>query len=60
MKTAGRGVMEIRIHAGGEYRVFFIAADAVHVLHAFVKKTRATRQSDIKLAAIGYREVFEE
>jgi phage-related protein len=62
MKTAGRGVMEIRIHAGGEYRVFYLATvhDAVHVLHAFQKKTRQTRQSDIKLAAARYREVFQE
>jgi phage-related protein len=60
LKTIGAGVMEIRIHAGSEYRVFYVATlrDAVHVLHAFVKKTQKTRQSDIKLAATRYRDLL--
>ena len=61
MNAAGAGVVEIRVHAGGEYRVFYIAKlkDAVHVLHAFVKKTQKTRRADIELAARRYREAVE-
>jgi predicted XRE-type DNA-binding protein len=40
MKTAGRGVMEIRIHAGGEYRVFYLAA-----VHG--SRISSSRRSDI-------------
>jgi phage-related protein len=52
MPTAGAGVYEIRVHAGTEYRVFYIAkyAEGVYVLHAFEKRTRQTRQADIDLA----------
>ena len=50
------------MHAGGEYRVFYVAKfkDAVHVLHAFVKKTQKSRRADIELAAKRYREAVEE
>jgi phage-related protein len=62
MNAAGAGVVEIRVHAGSEYRVFYVAKwkDAVHVLHAFVKKTQKTRRADIELAARRYREAKEE
>jgi phage-related protein len=62
MSAVGAGVVEIRVHAGGEYRVFYMAKlkDAVHVLHAFVKKTQKTRRADIELAAKRYREAMEE
>jgi phage-related protein len=52
MPTVGAGVYEIRVHAGTEYRVFYIAkfAEAVYVLHAFEKRTRQTRQADVVLA----------
>lgn len=55
----GSGVMEIRIHARGEWRVIYVAklAGAVYVLHAFEKKTRKTRQTDIELARKRYREI---
>jgi len=45
-------VYEIRVHAGAEYRVFYIAkyAEGVYVLHAFEKRTRQTRQADIHVA----------
>jgi len=55
MPTIGPGVREIRIRdAAGAYRVIYIAslADAVHVLHAFQKKTQTTSQRDIHLAAM--------
>ena len=62
MNAAGAGVMEIRVHAAGEYRVLYVAKrkGAVHVLHAFVKKTRKTRRAEIELAAKRYRETVED
>lgn len=52
IKTVGPGVCEIRIHTGLEHRVFYVArvGEAIYVLHAFEKRTRRTRQSDIELA----------
>ncbi len=52
MPSVGRGVQEIRIHAGAEHRVFYIAkfAEAVYVLHAFEKRTRRTPKDDVDLA----------
>ena len=43
MPTVGVGVIEIRMHVAGEYRVIYLATlpDAVYVLHAFVKKRNA-------------------
>jgi phage-related protein len=41
MHGIGSGVKEIRIHEENEYRVIYVAKfeSAIHVLHAFVKKT---------------------
>jgi phage-related protein len=52
MTSVGPGVVEIRVHEAGEYRVLYLAkfAEAVYVLHAFEKRTRQTRKSDIELA----------
>ena len=52
MTIVGPGVVEIRVHSAGEFRVLYIAtfADAVHVLHVFQKKTRQARERDIALA----------
>ena len=52
MPTVGTGVYEIRVHAGTEYRVFYVAkfAEGVYVLHAFEKRTRQTRRADIDVA----------
>lgn len=57
MNTIAQGVLEIRIHVLGEWRIIFIArlADAVYVLHAFQKKTRKTRSEDVELAARRYK-----
>lgn len=51
MNSVGRGVHEIRIRGGRDYRVFYVAVfqEAVYVLHAFQKKTRTTRRADIEL-----------
>ena len=59
MRAVGPGVVEIRVHAGGEYRVLYLArfAEGVYVLHAFEKKTRQTRKADIELARRNLAEV---
>ena len=60
LKTVGSGVREIRIRdESGAYRVIYLAntADAVYVLHAFQKKTRATSNRDLELASRRYAEL---
>jgi phage-related protein len=60
MSTIGPGVREIRIReADGAYRVIYIAtfADAIHVLHAFEKKTQKTARRDLELAATRLRQL---
>ena len=51
MSSVGRGVYEIRIRGGRDYRVLYVAAfeEAVYVLHAFEKRTQKTRVADIEL-----------
>ena len=57
----GAGVIEIRVRAEGEYRVFYVAKfeDAIHVLHVFAKKTRKTSSLDVELGKRRYRELLE-
>jgi len=57
MPAVGAGVMEIRVHTGGEYRVIYVAKyiEAVYVLHAFEKHSQRTRQGDIELARSRFR-----
>ena len=59
--VVGAGVIEIRVHAEGEYRMFYVAKfeDAVYVLHVFVKKTRKASSLDIELGKKRYRELLE-
>jgi phage-related protein len=60
MTTVGAGVREIRVrHVSGAYRVIYVAsfAEAVYVLHAFVKKTQRTAQRDLDLASARLREL---
>jgi phage-related protein len=61
MNGVGAGVREIRVRAGGAWRVLYVAkfAEAVYVLHAFGKKTPRTAQSDLDLAAKRYAEVAQ-
>jgi phage-related protein len=62
MTTVGPGVNEIRVSAGREYRVLYVAkfAESVYVLHAFDKKTPRTPKRDIDLAAKRYRQLMAE
>jgi len=57
----GTGVIEIRVHADQEYRVFYVAkfAEAVYVLHVFAKKTRKASSLDVELGKKRYRELLE-
>jgi phage-related protein len=60
MPTIGPAVREIRLReATGAYRVIYVAnfAEAVYVLHAFQKRTRATPRHDLELAAARLREL---
>lgn len=59
MPSIGPGVIEIRLHEEGEFRVFYVAtlADTIHVLHAFQKKTRKTAQRDLELAKARLKQI---
>ena len=60
MPSVGPGVIEVRVHAGGEYRVFYVAkfASAIYVLHAFGKKTQKTASSDVSAGRKRYQELL--
>jgi phage-related protein len=62
MPSIGSGVREIRIMHQGQYRVIYVArfADAIHVLHAFQKKTQKTRKQDIDAAKQALKQVLNE
>lgn len=60
MTSIGPGVREIRVRdERGAFRVIYIATleDAVHVLHAFHKKTQRTARHDLNLAASRLRQI---
>ena len=59
MPSVGTGTYEIRVHVEGEWRVIYVARfkNAIYVLHAFQKKTHATRREDIGLARRRYRQI---
>lgn len=61
MPDVGSGVMEIRLHGANEFRVFYVAKfeEAVYVLHCFVKKTQATRKTDLDLGRQRYTALLE-
>ena len=61
MNSVGPGVREIRARAAtGAFRVIYIATlpDAVFVLHAFQKKSRATSKRDLGLATARFKELM--
>jgi phage-related protein len=59
MPSVGPGVYELRIRAGGAFRVFYLVKyeEAIYVLHAFQKRSRRTSQFDLDIGAKRYREV---
>ena len=62
MRNIGQGVREIRIHTKGQYRIIYVARfkDAIHVLHAFQKKTQKTPAKDIDIARRRYKDIQGE
>lgn len=62
MPSVGLGVKEIRVRAGGAYRVIYVArfAEAIYVLHAFQKKANKTPKPDVELARKRFRELVQE
>ncbi len=57
LPEVGAGVNEIRVHAGGAFRVMYVAkfAEAVYVLHAFQKKSRTTAKRDLEMGRRRYK-----
>jgi phage-related protein len=62
MPAVGLGVQELRIRAGGAFRVIFVArfVEAVYVLHAFQKKSQKTARADIGLARMRFAALMVE
>ena len=61
MPSIGKGLEEIRIwDESGTYRGIYTARlkDAVYVLHAFRKKTRATAKRDLDMARARFTELM--
>ena len=58
----GPGVNELRVRAGGAYRVLYVAKfeEAVYILHAFDKKSRKTAPLDLELARQRYKNLVRE
>lgn len=59
MPSVGPGVVEVRIHGRLEHRVLYMAKfeEAIYVLHAFEKKSRRTRKTDLDLARSRLKDV---
>jgi phage-related protein len=59
MPDVGTGAYELRIHAGTEHRVFYVAKfdEAVYVLHAFEKRRQQTSTADLEIGRRRYGEV---
>ena len=60
MPSIGPGVREVRVRdEAGAFRVIYTATrpEAVHVLHAFQKKTQQTAKRDLDLARARLREL---
>jgi phage-related protein len=56
MVSIGSGVSEIRVRAGGAFRLIYVAkfAEAVYVLHVFQKKSQKTSPLNLALARARY------
>jgi phage-related protein len=62
MSTVGPGVIEIRVHAGGAFRLMYVAkfAGGIYVLHVFQKKSEKTSLLDLAVARARYAAVHRE
>lgn len=61
IKSVGTGVREVRVHVGGQFRVFYVTAigNAIYVLHAFHKKTQKTSPKDLILGKQRFKQIGE-
>ena len=61
MSAIGIGVNELRVRAGGAFRVIYVAkfSEAVYVLHAFQKKSQRTALLDVELARSRFRNLMQ-
>ena len=61
MPSIGTGVCEIRVRAGGAFRVIYLATrpEGIYVLHCFQKKMPKTTPRDIDLARQRYQHIGE-
>ena len=52
------GAIELRIHAGTEHRVFYVAKfdEAIDVLHAFEKRSSKAARQDLDTGRARYRQ----
>ena len=62
MTTVGAGAYEIRVRAGDQYRVIYVAkfAESVYVLHSFIKTTPKTSKPDLEIAKTQYATLLKE
>ena len=62
MLTVGSGAYEIRVRAGNQYRVIYVAkfSNSIYVLNAFIKKTPRTALSDLNIAKDRYTAMLKE
>ena len=62
MTTVGAGAYEIRVRAGDQYRVIYVAkfAESVYVLHSFIKTTPKTSKPDLAIAKTQYATLLKE
>jgi phage-related protein len=60
MPAVGDGVFELRVRAGGAFRIFYVTRleEGIYVLHAFQKRSRRTSRLDIDVGAKRYRAVL--
>ena len=62
MTTVGAGAYEIRVRAGNQYRVIYVAkfAESVYVLHSFIKTSPKTSKLDLEMAKAQYASLLKE
>lgn len=62
MASVGPGVVELRVHLSGAFRVLYVAKfeEAVYVLHTFQKRTRRTAKVDVELARKRFRDLEQQ
>jgi len=60
MSTVGAGVVEMRVSAGGAFRLVYVARypEGIYVLHVFHKKSRKTSMLDHEVASARLKAVL--